>query len=141
MSICAVVNGVLAYDPVERTSGKGGAFVTATVNVATGAGQIFVSVIAFDAEVVAELGAARKGMPVALAGHLTLRQYASRDGEERQALSLLTTALMRPAERRTKREREKVSAIAKPAVASSTAPTKAGTIEELEDDIPWGAAS
>ena len=88
VSLAVLAHGSLIADPQQRTSAKGGAYVTAQLRVATDDGPILVSLIAFAADVVTALMALRKGDAASVSGMAKLTSWAGRDGETNHGLSV-----------------------------------------------------
>jgi single-stranded DNA-binding protein len=95
--IDALIAGTVHGKPAERTASSGKPYATAKIRVPTRAGEtLFVNVIAFDAEPVRALLALSEGDSAALAGELTARAYADRDGNPRPSLDLLARSVLTP---------------------------------------------
>lgn len=92
--IAAMIQGELVADPVQRTTAKGGAFVTATVRVAAGAEALFVGVACFDATGCERLAKLRKGAAVAAVGTLEATIWQTKDGEERRGWRLTANEVL-----------------------------------------------
>ena len=92
--LSVLVEGVLVSSPVQRTSAKGSAFVTAQVRCNAEDGEsLLVSVIAFSApaaEALARLGA---GDTVAIAGPAALSRW-EKNGEPHVGLKVTATRVM-----------------------------------------------
>ena len=92
--IAAMIQGELVADPVERTTAKGGAFVTATARVPAGAEALFVGVACFDATGCERLAKLRKGSTVAAVGALEATVWTTREGEERRGWRLTASEVL-----------------------------------------------
>ena len=91
----AHIAGTMASDPAERTTTNDKPYVTALVRVPIeGDEPTLVSVIAFDEETRAALGAPAKGDPVSVAGRAKLRSWMGKDREQRFGLSLVAQSVM-----------------------------------------------
>lgn len=102
--IGALIQGELQSDPVERTTAKGGQFVTATIRVPAGAEALFVGVAVFDATACERLLRLRKGSTVAAAGTLEATAWTGKDGEERRGWRLTAVEVLSVYQARKKRE-------------------------------------
>lgn len=94
MSLAVLAQGSLVADPQQRTSAKGGAYVTAQLRVASDDGPILVSLIAFATDAVAGLMALRKGDVAAVSGMAKLTSWAGRDGETNHGLSVVVEGVL-----------------------------------------------
>ena len=95
--IDALFSGRLAADPKRCTSANGHAYATARVSVAAnGEERLAVSVIAFRGDAVAALLAMSAGDAVSLAGELTPKVWADRDGQAKPSADLKAHAVLTP---------------------------------------------
>ena len=95
--IDGIVAGKLHGKAKERTGNSGKPFVTCMVRVATEADPLFVSAIAFDADVCRALLALDDKDTVALSGSLTPKTYVPKDGSPaRPALDMVASAVLTP---------------------------------------------
>ena len=79
-----LISGKLHGQPEQRTSKNGKAFAIVTVRAACASGDVlFVNCIAFVPDAVAALLALGDGDSIALAGELTPKAWADRNGEPR----------------------------------------------------------
>jgi single-stranded DNA-binding protein len=93
--IDALISGRLYGTPTGRTSSGGSAYVTAKVRVSTRAGEcLFINVIAFADTATTALLALADGDAVALAGELTPKAYAAKDGTARPSVDLLAHSVL-----------------------------------------------
>jgi single-strand DNA-binding protein len=94
MSLAILAQGSLVADPQERTSAKGGSYVTAQLRVATDDAPILVSIIAFADTAVTALLALRKGDAAAVTSRAKLTTWSGKDGEAHHGLSLVADAVL-----------------------------------------------
>ena len=95
--IDALISGKLYGQPTERTSKSGKPFALAKVRAAGGDGEsLFVNVIAFDTAPCTALLALGDGESIALAGELTPKAWADRNGEARVSLDMVVHAVVTP---------------------------------------------
>lgn len=93
--IDALITGRLAADPEARTASTGSQYAIARLWVATGAeDRMQVSVIAFNADVVAGLLALGKDESVTLAGELTPKVWTDKTGTAKPAADLKAHAML-----------------------------------------------
>lgn len=93
--IDALIHGRLAADPEARTASNGNRYAIARLWVATGAEErMQVSIIAFNADVVAGLLALGKDEAVTLAGELTPKVWTDKDGNAKPSADLKAHALV-----------------------------------------------
>ena len=103
--IAALLQGVLAGDPMRRTSPRtGAAFATASVRVAVGAESIFVGVSVFDETGIERLMRLSKGGAVAVAGALELNAWVDREGKDRRDWRVTATEILSVHQARRRRE-------------------------------------
>ncbi len=89
--IDALISGKLFAKPAQRTGNSGKPFVTCKVRVATGGEDaVFVSVIAFDAPVIAAMMALDAGDSISLSGVLTPKVWQGKPGLDLVAHGILT---------------------------------------------------
>lgn len=91
----ALVGGTLFAKPVERMTKANRPFVTAKLRVPTREDSIFVSVVAFKADVVTALLALDAGDSVALSGELKVSTYTDRSGQAQPSIEITAQAGIR----------------------------------------------
>lgn len=88
--IDALIAGKLFGAPQQKTGKSGKPFVVGKVRTADGDGEgVFVNVIAFDASACEALLALGDGDAVSLAGSLTPKAWADKNGNARPALDIV----------------------------------------------------
>jgi Single-strand binding protein family len=99
MSVDVILTGRLQATPVLRVARTGSEFVTVGLIVAQSGAEIerlYVSLIGFDAEVMAALLAHEKGDSLAVAGRATIGIYASQTAPVRPSVNVVVHAVMSP---------------------------------------------
>ncbi len=104
--IDALIAGSLHGKPVERTGPSGKPFAVCKVRTPLQDGEtVFISVIAFDADVCRALLALDDKDTVALSGSLTPKVYQPKDGSPaRPALDMVASAVLTPYHIKRKRQ-------------------------------------
>lgn len=121
--IDALIAGRLHSKPVERTGTSGRPFVVAKVRTPLSDGEsIFVSVIAFDADVYRALLALDAGDSISLSGELRPKVWTDQGGTVKPALDLVAHAVLTAYNVNRKR---KAAAKAKAASAHDSEPKQA----------------
>lgn len=93
--IYGMISGTLYADPVLRTSAGGKSYCTASVRVPIqGEEAQFVSVAAFDSDVLQALARLKKGDGISVSGPLKPTTWAGRDGAERSGLSIVAQRIL-----------------------------------------------
>lgn len=92
--IGALIQGVLAGDPVARTTSSGNTFWTANVRVPVGDDALFIGLATFDATAGARLMQLAKGSSIAAAGTLESNSWTARDGSERSGWRMTANEIM-----------------------------------------------
>lgn len=92
--IGALIQGVLAGDPVARTTSSGNTFWTANVRVPVGDDALFIGLATFDATAGARLMQLAKGSSIAAAGTLESNSWTARDGSERTGWRLTASEVL-----------------------------------------------
>lgn len=90
MSIEAAFFGTLGRDAERKRSDTGKEFVRLTVRIGDGDKVQWVSVIAFEREIIAEAEKLTKGTRVYIEGRLSLDEWTASDGSKRSGLSVVT---------------------------------------------------
>jgi hypothetical protein len=80
MTIRLLVTGTLLADPVARTTAKNTPFATITIRSGEGDAAVLVNCVAFDADAVDEILAARRGEALCVAGSGELKSWTGKDG-------------------------------------------------------------
>lgn len=92
-----LISGKLHGLPEQRMGKNGKAFAIATVRAACASGDvIFVNCITFAPDAVAALLALGDGDSITLAGELTPKAWADRNGEPRAGLDMVVHAVLTP---------------------------------------------
>lgn len=95
--IDGLIAGKLHGQPEQRMGRNDKPFVTVKVRAASASGDVlFVNCIAFVPEAVAALLALGDGESIALAGELTPKAWADRNGEARVSLDMVVHAVVTP---------------------------------------------
>ena len=90
--IYGLVTGPLVGDPQRRESAKGTTFATASIRSGSGDDTVFVNIVAFS-EQAERLLQLRKGDGISASGRLELRSWTTKDGAERQNLSVIASEI------------------------------------------------
>lgn len=97
--IDAILTGRLQATPVSRIARTGSSFVTVGLIVAQPGAEnerLYVSLIGFDAAVMAALLAHEKGDSLAVAGRVTVGLYAPPTGALRPAVNVIVNGVLSP---------------------------------------------
>jgi single-stranded DNA-binding protein len=94
--IDALIAGRLHGQPKKMTGKSGKVFVVCKLRVAAGGEQIFCNVIAFETPTCEALLALAAGDSVALAGSLTPKAWADRDGVPRGTVDVTAHSVVTP---------------------------------------------
>ncbi len=93
--IDALISGRLFGQPAERMSKAGKPFATCKIRAAAGDGEgLFINVVAFSESACAALLALDDGDSVSLAGSVTPKVWADRDGVSRPSLDMVASVVM-----------------------------------------------
>lgn len=95
--IDGIISGKLHGQPEQRTSRNDKPFAIAKVRATSASGDVlFANCIAFAPDAVAALLALGDGDSIALAGELTPKAWADRNGEARAGLDIVVHAVVTP---------------------------------------------
>ncbi len=90
----AIIAGRLVGKPSQKTAKTGKPFATAKLRAPAGDDTVFISVVAFDANVCAGLLALDDGDTVALSGPLIVKAWLNREGEPKPGIDMVAHALL-----------------------------------------------
>jgi len=135
-----LASGALVRDPHRRQTAAGKEYATCLLRCAIEDGDpVLVSIIAFDADVVAALLALQKGDSCAIAGRAKLTEWTGKDGGEKRGLNVtadrVLTAYQAGKQRKASREAEDPE----PRAPEPAAPKQGnhGGFADMKDDVPF----
>ena len=118
--IHALVQGALIADAVPRTTRKVAPFVTATIRVLAGEGEVYVGLVVFDPTACERLAALKAGAGVCAGGELQSNNWTSKDGQARTGWRMVANEILSIAQAQRKRRKD----------AEADEPEEAGSLND-----------
>src|SRR5512142_1305555 len=130
------VSGRLVRDPAQKTSSNGRPYVHALMTASSGDGEVLITLMVFDTELVNLLAALRKGDSLSAIGSASIRAYADKEGNPAAGVTVMVNRLMtmtaKEAAPRPRGNGQRRRPADTPAVPSNLPP-----LEAYNDPIPF----
>lgn len=130
-----LVSGVLANDPVQRTSAKGSTYITFSIRLT----DTYVSCLGFESSVVQEVMSLRKGDAIGVTGRGELKSWVGRDNVQHHGVSVTVDRVLTLSEKSktATKSRPKLEPELEPPVEPLKPWPKGTTAATIPNDSPF----